>query len=104
MPPAEYYVLARRACQNDFAWGSVASRQLFRTTSRAQPPPCALLKPESIAEAMDQQNAEVEFSATPAKDIQLTMRRMERREWWLWSYAVMVTLLLLIAVASFAFP
>jgi diguanylate cyclase (GGDEF)-like protein len=53
---------------------------------------------------MHQQNRVVEFSATPAKDIQLTMLRMERREWWLWSYAIMVTLLLLIAVASFAFP
>lgn len=53
---------------------------------------------------MDQENAVVEFSATPAKDIQLTMRRIDRREWWLWSYAMMVTLLLLIAVGSFAFP
>lgn len=53
---------------------------------------------------MDQLNQVVEFSAAPAKDIQVTMRRMERREWWLWSYAIMVTLLLLTALASFAFP
>jgi diguanylate cyclase (GGDEF)-like protein len=53
---------------------------------------------------MDEQSSIVEFSANPAKDIQLTMRRMDRREWWLWSYAIMVTLLLLMAVASFAFP
>src|SRR5581483_4287838 len=53
---------------------------------------------------MDQENAVVEFSATPAKDIQLTMRRIDRREWWLWSYAMMVTLLLLIAIGSFGFP
>jgi len=53
---------------------------------------------------MDEQSSVVEFSANPAKDIQLTMRRMDRREWWLWSYAIMVTLLLLTAVASFAFP
>src|SRR5438445_13013290 len=53
---------------------------------------------------MDEQSSVVEFSANPAKDIQLTMHRMDRREWWLWSYAIMVTLLLLTAVASFAFP
>lgn len=54
---------------------------------------------------MDEQSSVVEFNANPAKDIQLTMRKMERREWWLWSYAIMVTLLLLLmAVASFAFP
>jgi len=55
-------------------------------------------------EGMDQQSSVVEFSAIPAKEIQHTMRRMDRREWWLWSYAIMVTLLLLTAVASFAFP
>src|SRR5690242_2376509 len=53
---------------------------------------------------MNQQSSLVEFSANPAKDIQLTMRRMERREWLLWSYAITITLLLLVAVASFAFP
>jgi diguanylate cyclase (GGDEF)-like protein len=53
---------------------------------------------------MDEQSTAVEFTANPAKDIQLTMRRMDQREWWLWSYAIMVTLLLLIGIASFAFP
>jgi diguanylate cyclase (GGDEF)-like protein len=53
---------------------------------------------------MDEQSTAVEFSANPAKDIQITMRRMDRREWWLWSYAVMVTMLLLVGIASFAFP
>lgn len=53
---------------------------------------------------MDEQSTAVEFTANSAKDIQLTMRRMDRREWWLWSYAIMVTLLLLIGIASFAFP
>ena len=53
---------------------------------------------------MDEQKSVVEFSAKPAKDIRLTMRQMDRRQWWLWSYAIMVTLLLLVAVASFAFP
>ncbi len=32
------------------------------------------------------------------------MSRIERREWWLWSSVMMVTLLLTLAVASFAFP
>ena len=32
------------------------------------------------------------------------MRSMERREWWLWTYAVMITILLMICVASFSFP
>ena len=53
---------------------------------------------------MDEQSSVVECSAVPAKDIQLTMSRMDRRQWWLWSYAFIVTLLLLVAVASFAFP
>jgi diguanylate cyclase (GGDEF)-like protein len=53
---------------------------------------------------MDEQSSVVEFSAAPAKDIQNTMRRMDRREWWLWSYAFIITVLLLMAVASFAFP
>src|SRR5207245_10526793 len=29
---------------------------------------------------------------------------MDRGQWWLWSYAFIITLLLLMAVASFAFP
>jgi len=53
---------------------------------------------------MDEQSTAVEFTANPAKDIQITMRRMDRREWWLWSYAFMVTMLLLVGIASFAFP
>jgi len=53
---------------------------------------------------MDEQSPVVEINGSPASEIQLTMRRMDQREWWLWSYAVMITLLLLVAVASFAFP
>jgi diguanylate cyclase (GGDEF)-like protein len=33
-----------------------------------------------------------------------TLRRLDRRQWWLWSSTVLVLLLLTIAVASFAFP
>jgi len=32
------------------------------------------------------------------------LRRLDRRQWWLWSSTVLVLLLLTIAVASFAFP
>jgi diguanylate cyclase (GGDEF)-like protein len=39
-----------------------------------------------------------------AQQIQAGMRRMGRRQWWLWSSAVMVTLLLTLGIASFAFP
>jgi len=53
---------------------------------------------------MDEQSPVVEINGNPASEIQLTMRRMDQREWWLWSYAVMITLLLLVAIASFAFP
>jgi diguanylate cyclase (GGDEF)-like protein len=53
---------------------------------------------------MNEKSSVVEFSANPAKEIQFTMRQMDRRQWWLWSYAIIITLLLLLAVASFAFP
>ncbi len=33
-----------------------------------------------------------------------SMRRMEHREWWLWSYAMSVTILLTVAIATFVFP
>jgi diguanylate cyclase (GGDEF)-like protein len=36
--------------------------------------------------------------------VQESMRHVERREWWLWSYAVLVTILLTVAIATFAFP
>lgn len=53
---------------------------------------------------MDKQSAILELTNDSRNDIQVTMRRIDRREWWLWSYAMMVTMLLLVAVASFAFP
>jgi two-component system cell cycle sensor histidine kinase/response regulator CckA len=36
--------------------------------------------------------------------IHLGMRRIERREWWLWSTAVLVTILLTLGLASFVVP
>ena len=53
---------------------------------------------------MDKQSTVLELTNDSRNDIQMTMRRMDRREWWLWSYAMMVTMLLLVAIASFAFP
>ena len=42
--------------------------------------------------------------AESAQQIQVTMRRVGRRQRWLWSAGVMVTLLLTLGIASFAFP
>src|SRR5882724_7964899 len=36
--------------------------------------------------------------------IRLGMRRIERREWWLWSSAVLVTLILTVGLVSFVIP
>jgi diguanylate cyclase (GGDEF)-like protein len=46
----------------------------------------------------------LKISGKPAKEMQVSMHHIERREWWLWSSAVAVTLLLLIGIASFAIP
>src|ERR1700736_6765027 len=39
-----------------------------------------------------------------AEQIRTNIRRIARRQWWLWSTGMMVTLLLTLGVASFAFP
>jgi diguanylate cyclase (GGDEF)-like protein len=39
-----------------------------------------------------------------AEQIKTHMRQIARRQWWLWSSAVLVTLLLTLGIASFAFP
>jgi diguanylate cyclase (GGDEF)-like protein len=39
-----------------------------------------------------------------AEEIRMSMRRLQRRQWWMWSSAVLVTLLLTVTIASFAFP
>src|SRR6266446_1996609 len=39
-----------------------------------------------------------------AEQIRTNMRRISRRQWWLWPSSVMVTLLLTLGIASFAFP
>jgi diguanylate cyclase (GGDEF)-like protein len=40
----------------------------------------------------------------PAKAMQTTLQRIDRREWWLWSSAALVMLLLMLGIASFALP
>jgi diguanylate cyclase (GGDEF)-like protein len=45
-----------------------------------------------------------EVSGDRVQQIRAGMRHVGRRQWWLWSTAVMVTLLLTIGIASFAFP
>ena len=42
-------------------------------------------------------------SATPS-GVRAGMRKIELREWWLWSSAVLVTLLLTLGIVSFVFP
>lgn len=39
-----------------------------------------------------------------AAEIQSHLRRIDRKQWWMWSSAFMVTMLLALTVASFAFP
>jgi len=39
-----------------------------------------------------------------AQQIRAGMHQIQRRQWWLWSSAVLVTLLLCLGIASFAFP
>jgi diguanylate cyclase (GGDEF)-like protein len=43
-------------------------------------------------------------ASAQAERIRTSMRRLQRRQWWMWSSAVLVTLLLTLTIASFAFP
>jgi diguanylate cyclase (GGDEF)-like protein len=45
----------------------------------------------------------LEIGGAPAKEMQTTLRRMDRREWWLWFSAALVMLLLMLGIASFTF-
>src|ERR1700683_5736600 len=56
---------------------------------------------------MAQATAPALTSAQPnvtAAQISADLRRMDRRQWWLWSAACTIMLLLTIGVASFVFP
>jgi diguanylate cyclase (GGDEF)-like protein len=46
----------------------------------------------------------LQIAGKSATAVHETMHSMERREWWLWSYTFMVTILLMVGIASFAFP
>jgi diguanylate cyclase (GGDEF)-like protein len=43
-------------------------------------------------------------SKIPSESFRENLRRLDRRQWWLWSSTVLVLILLTVAVASFAFP
>jgi len=53
---------------------------------------------------------EEETKAAPAgltvqpEQVRASIRNLQRRQWWMWSSAVLVTLLLTLGIASFAFP
>lgn len=55
---------------------------------------------------MDQITGSLLNSPAPERieHIKSNMRKIEHRQWWLWSSAVMITLLLTVGIASFAFP
>lgn len=50
------------------------------------------------------QPANQAFEFGDAEQIRITMRQVTRRQRWLWSTGVMVTILLTVGIASFAFP
>lgn len=55
----------------------------------------------------DKAKAETAHEPAPPmnpEDFRHCLRKIQRRQWWLWSSAVAVTLLLTLCVASFAFP
>lgn len=61
------------------------------------------MKMESAVSSMDhQESIRLEIGGAPAKEMQTALRRIDRREWWLWFTAALVMLLLMIGIASFA--
>jgi diguanylate cyclase (GGDEF)-like protein len=53
---------------------------------------------------MPEQNPVYLQASDKPSELRESMRRIDRREWLTWTYVVMVTLLLLVGLASFAFP
>ena len=53
-------------------------------------------------------NADIELTSAPARKVpdsfRETLRKLDVRQWWLWSSTVLVLILLTLTVASFAFP
>ena len=52
---------------------------------------------------MDQQ-AFQQVSPSSPEAIPIEVRQIEGREWWLWGFAVVVTLALTLGIISFTFP
>ena len=46
----------------------------------------------------------VEPRETRLEDLQASLKKLERRDWWLWAVAILVMLLLTLAVVSLSFP
>ncbi len=64
------------------------------------PEPCAQDSPRKQTDSQD-----TTFQNTYTLSfVRAGMRKIERREWWLWSFAVLVTLLLTLGIISFVFP
>jgi diguanylate cyclase (GGDEF)-like protein len=62
------------------------------------------MKTESAVSPMDRNEPiRLEIGGAPAKEMQTTLHRMDRREWWLWFSAALVMLLLMLGIASFTF-
>lgn len=51
-----------------------------------------------------EQNTEQRVRQFSPEKVENELVRLDRRQWWLWSYAVIVTIVLTLAVASFSFP
>lgn len=63
------------------------------------------MKTQSAVSSMDHEKPiRLEIGGVPAQQMQLTLRRIDRREWWLWVTAAVVMLFLLLGIASFSFP
>jgi len=62
------------------------------------------MKMESAVSSMDpREPIRLQIGGAPAKEMQSTLRRIDRREWWLWFTASLVMLLLMVGIASFSF-
>src|ERR1700689_3670574 len=53
---------------------------------------------------MVETNSSLEAQRVQPEAFRENLRKLDRRQWWLWSTTVLVLILLTIAVASFAFP
>jgi diguanylate cyclase (GGDEF)-like protein len=62
------------------------------------------MKTQSAVFSLDQERPiRLEIGGAPAQEMQTTLRRVDRREWWLWFTAALVMLFLMLGIASFSF-